>query len=361
MKAFLLGLLPLSLLADEISLPTQPNQIEPPRMQEIITPPVAPEVTDGFGFVGTADFIYWKARQNGLPYAYAGITFTSGQASGSTVAGQTLPESTIPQADTSFEPGFKVGVGYEFGHDGWDLYANYTWLLPITQNASVAQNLTTNKDLSAFWFDNLTTNPVQNISSNWRLGFNAIDIELGRNFYVSRFLSTRPYFGIKGTYLKEHFKIMHTVLRPSSTLDSNYTNLLVDMRQWIFGAGLRGGLDTEWRVIRNCGIYGNFALSALYVDYLDKRIDTWSSPHLGHPATQTTNLRVNTDGVLPILELALGVVYNQWLDQENYLLDMRLGWEGQVWFNTNRFFDSTFVPSGDLVLQGMTARFGFFF
>ena len=75
--AFALGILSLStamVAADQ----TQQSDKNPPmpmgvtsQPSGVITPPVAPAVTNGADVFLTADFIYWRSHQDGLPFAQA--------------------------------------------------------------------------------------------------------------------------------------------------------------------------------------------------------------------------------------------------------------------------------------------------
>lgn len=87
-----------------------------------ITPNAGPRVTNGVDVFITADFIYWTSREEGLAFARSGIAdYSEAIALGNTKLGNTYyPKS-------KFSPGFKVGVGLNLGHDGWDTYLNYTW------------------------------------------------------------------------------------------------------------------------------------------------------------------------------------------------------------------------------------------
>src|SRR3989344_1378501 len=112
MKKYLLaGLMTTGLYADD---PVRPAEI---------TPLAGPVVKNWAEFFVTADFIYWQARQDDMAFASDGnFNFTGIPATNNPKKGNQY------NLDYNFEPGFKVGLGVDFRHDGWDLYANYTWL-----------------------------------------------------------------------------------------------------------------------------------------------------------------------------------------------------------------------------------------
>ena len=95
-----------------------------------ITPEALPKVTHGVDPFITGEFIYWKAYEDGLDYATTGIAPATTSVSS---------RGNVKNPGSEWEPGFKLGLGLKFRHDGWDLYANWTWLSEFsTQNSASA-------------------------------------------------------------------------------------------------------------------------------------------------------------------------------------------------------------------------------
>ena len=90
-------------------------------MTHDITPYAGPHVTSSLNLYFTVDFLWWKAKQSGLTYASAGVLTQPAQPL------QPLRDGKIGRVSYDWDPGFKVGAGYKFWHDNWDLYAEYTW------------------------------------------------------------------------------------------------------------------------------------------------------------------------------------------------------------------------------------------
>jgi len=68
-----------------------------------------------------ADFIYWKVRQDGLDYVLEGV---------GAVGNPVTSKGKVFEPDFKGEPGFRIGLGLNLAHDGWDLLLNYTWIHP---------------------------------------------------------------------------------------------------------------------------------------------------------------------------------------------------------------------------------------
>ncbi|NGX39128.1 MAG: hypothetical protein KR126chlam1_00449 [Chlamydiae bacterium] len=303
----------------------------------IITPNGGPCVACGMDVHITAEFLYWTAREDQLTFVLKeSLEMIESQTS---VASQ----GHASQPDWQFDPGFKVGLGILYDHDGWDIYANYTWFRVCTSK----------KKVSADENERLTIKPLitidnpSSVTAQWRLEFNTVDLELGRNFFISRCLKLRPHVGLKGTWQKQDYPI-ETVGRTAMDRDFSFTN---EMDYW--GVGLRAGLDTSWHWSRCISVFGDIAVSALWQGY-DVDTKVVAEP----PRTVAIDFTSNCHVVNPVVELLLGLRWETWFCCELYHFSAEGGWEIQWWNDQNRF--SNFYPGdllGDLFLQGLTLKF----
>jgi len=253
----------------------------------LITPPVAPRVENGLDIAIDAAFTWWKTELSGL------------------TLGQTAHHTVTPAAH--FTPGFQLGLGMDLWIDGFDAYADYTWMsMPGSR---------TDDDT---------------ISSSRFLQYNILDLELGRHFYLSKKLSIRPLFGFKLARMfdklffeEEHFS------------------------QTLSGFGTRGGIQSFWRFWRIYGFYGNIAITAL-----------WSSIH----NTLSSVYRASTQTILPIMECQVGLFCQTPLSQDRYFLYAQAGWEEQIWLNYNHMnIHGLLDTTGTLTIQGLICRLGLVF
>ncbi|MBS0621102.1 MAG: hypothetical protein JSS61_06560 [Verrucomicrobia bacterium] len=324
----------------------------------VITPPVAPRVTHGADVFVTADFIYWKARQDGLEYAASGVASSTFP---TLASGLTIPSGHVKEPKFEFQPGFKIGLGILMDHDGWDLYANYTWLNPQQEKNEINLSSDTNATLVPLRSngrEQLGAVQLTESESWYKLNYNVIDLELGRNFFVSRYLTMRPHVGLKTAWLRQKFNMneeisVDSLLTVPGTSESK-------QKQNTWGLGIRGGINTVYHFNRNWGIYGDLALSALWSCVKVKNHTEVASSGFAHDADVIRNRR-GFHEVMPVLELGLGLEYMTWFYNENYMLSLQAGWEEQVWFNTNHFFDPQTHLSGNLTVQGFTFKVGFYF
>ena len=315
-----------------------------------ITPMAGPRVACGADLFITADFIYWTTRMDGMGYAVSGV------GSAAVVPGK----GDVKQVDFSWDPGFKVGLGYNFEHDGWDIYAEYTWLRP-GESASTSNAAGT---LRPMWTDSGDLRDdtgninavITNASASWDFDFNVVDLSLGRNYFISHYLTLRPFFGLKGTWQDHAFVARYTFS------DTERRKTTIDQDSW--AVGLRTGLNTVWYFNQYFGIYGDFSLAALWgecdVDRKDERIAVDANG--GETATTRNFTENDRYGMKSVFEIAMGLELDFWFSDDAFHLGTKAGWEMQYWPNQNQFFRWLEEANhGDLYFMGFTLKVRFDF
>lgn len=326
-----------------------------------ITPTAGPRVAHGVDLFITADFIWWKATQEGTQYAFNGFKTDSN------VANAFVPASKGKTKNVAHDwaPGFKVGLGLNMGHDGWDIYAQYTWLRPSNSNSISSSD--PNNEIIGQYFANPGIFSIfiggERASANWDLDFNVIDLELGRNFYLSQFLTMRPFIGLKGTWQSQDYKWRFTSADFTLATGVDATGpyrVHQDLDVW--GIGVRGGFNIAWYMSKNWSIYGDLAWTALWSDYYElKRRDV-----LDDSTTNTSVTTVNVDNdtfysVKYVGELELGLRWETWFYDDNYHFSIQAGWEQQVWINWSHFVEILDEVWNDLNFHGLNLKFRFDF
>ncbi len=332
--------------------------------------PVVPLKPDGWSnpFI-TADFIYWKAYSDGLAYAYDGVANAPSAVPPDAMSG------TVMRPKFEWEPGFKLGLGNKFAYDGWDLYAQYTWLHADAdddqeETECCVTECRTGK--SNYW---LATNACPEAilisceGAKWKLNsFNVLDLEMGRDFYISKFLTMRPFGGLKFSWMRQKYKVDYDdvlfVGDQSGTPSSNIvipigSDVNMSFKQKQFGVGLRAGMNTAWYFCKWLGAYGDFAMTGLWNHFKEKRkvdVDALTG------SWNSENIKDKVYDVTAVLEIGLGLFFDWRFSNDAYMLTLAAGWETQVWFNQNNFiYLMNNNAPGNLSFQGFTLKAGFAF
>lgn len=323
-----------------------------------ITPNAGPRVAYGADVFLTADFIWWKAKQAGLTYA------TTGALQNPSTAFESLGRGRDAQVSYNWDPGFKVGAGLNFWHDGWDVSSEYTWLHTDGSNSiQGAPGAIPSMDFPSAAISGGT--PYES-SSRSTLHFNTLDLELGRNFYVSQFLMLRPHFGFKGTWQNQDWRTRYFAGDYQLTLASNTHETLsgpyrVHQKSKYYGVGIRAGLDTAWHFTTNWSLFGDISWTAMWSRYRLKRQDTVDDKLTGEKQ-RNFNTRSNFYDIKYVGELHFGLRWETWFSDDNYHIQLQAGWEEQIWINHMTYIQvGTPAPYFDLTLHGLTVMLRFDF
>lgn len=325
-------------------------------MQEMnkITPSAEPSVTRYADPFITADFIWWKVQEDGLEYAFNGVTTANGN-----------PDSgKMHHPHFEYEPGFKVGAGLKFRHDGWDLFAQYTWLQ--FEKGDSKSSVHADSDDDSFVQNNIAFpfngfNPISGFwreaEADWSLHFNVLDLELGRNFWISKWLTLRPFVGMKFSWLDQDFDVEY-----ENGITATFDRVKMDMDLDQTAVGLRSGINTAFYMWKKWSIYGDFAINGLWNDFDASRKDSFVFPG---SAIEVTNNKIKRDShaVTAVIEWALGLRFETAFHNDDFMFMLQAGWEEQIWFNQNQFIISPVMAqtSTDLNFEGLTIKAGFYF
>lgn len=340
--------------------------------KEVITPEASPYVAGGINFYLNASYILWQSSQDGLRYAMDGLPPIATSA----MSNNDLMQGSIRHPNFQLSSGFKVGAGYEFDYDGWDIKFLYTWLYSnaydsfgeapegqinlgfYTGNAVVLSSNQSDSSLAS------AITPISG-SSDWKIHFNSVDLELGREYFISPRLMLRPNVGLKGTWQTQHFDISYTSIGTTTSVGpygyvyANATEVYQPLqKQKYWGVGPRAGLNLSWMANKAFSFLGNCSISSLWGYFTTSRRDISNVSQSNGFVFLSNYTAVNSAQrihiVNPVLETSLGFQYNYWFSEDHYRLQLAALWEQQVWFNQNHFFAIFQSIKGDLTFQGLT-------
>ncbi len=312
----------MSLFAAEQMAPVRPPTDE-------ITPKGQTYVQNGVAMpYVSASLIYWKAREDGLQYI---------------VTGQSGFRGRVYEPNFEGHLGFKAGLGVNLGHDGWDVYLQYTW---FRSDATDRFHTPIGEELLGTGF---LVGGVEESRAKWDFHMNIFDLEWARLFYVSPYLMLRPFFGLKGYWSDQDYRVRSEGYSDANRSVRNSDRIWYDVDQW--GMGIRGGLQNSFCFTKNFSIFGNLALAAEWSRFrLRLREDSASALLL--------RLKNERYQMVPVLELAVGLRWDVWFYQEKFHFGLEWGWEEQMWWDFSHAFDlfNRGSTGGNLNFQGLTVR-----
>ncbi|MBS0620676.1 MAG: hypothetical protein JSS61_04370 [Verrucomicrobia bacterium] len=321
----------------------------------IVNPSARPEVRNGANLFLEGDLLVWQARENGLPM---GIVATG--APGSLM----LHNAHVSNMRSEWNAGFRVGFGYNIPHDGWDLSVSWLRFSSNTRRSAHASS-------SQVIYPSMLppSEPIINNSSgactraqgHWRVLLNQIDLDLGREFFVSKWLTLRPHMGVRTAWIHQHWNLHYKNFLNTLT---GYNNSKDNMKNNWWGIGAEGGVDTTWGLGGGWSFFGNLAASILY-GYHKVRENTTDTPVDVEYAELHNSFRISHT----VLDMEGGIAWDHMFCKDRFHLGFKLGIEEHVYFGQNQFptfvddvSRGTFVANqGDLTYQGFvfSTRFDF--
>ena len=308
----------------------------------MINPAARPVVKDGTDLWVQAEALYMRPTEDGLGYVIDN--------GGSSAA---FPNGHIKNARYDWDWGFRVGAGYNLDHDGWDVLANYTWFRDTTRHSKTGSVLFPT-EASPTTVAGATTSKAKSRLNLW---INILDVELGREFFVSKWLTLRPQMGVRALWISRDYKAEYLPLVAGSGYENHLKNRFG-------GAGLRGGLNTQWGLGSGWSLFGEVDVALMYGK---QRVDQHEELEVGdvnqgHTKNRWMALRSSVD-------LALGLRWDRLFSDDAYRIRFQLGWEDHIFFDMNqnyRFTNATTKGTyagnrGNLSLNGLAfqARFDF--
>jgi len=319
-----------------------------------------PEV-DGRGWFISFDLLYWKARVAGTEYAYTDQDKIA-----------SLPiKGRKKSMEFGWDWGIRAGIGYNFDNDGWDFNARYTWwetagsdsvraglnssVVPLRGSSSLTTAAAANQTVGEFIF-------ATSAKSLYNIDYQAVDVELGRDYYVSSTLSLRPFWGLKTAWIDQEQKTHYTGGDPTVNqgihllgLQGNTVHVKEDCDFW--GLGPRTGINSRWYMGNKLSIFGNVS-GALLLGHFD--VD--HKERYSAVGDARIRLHANRHAFAPMVNFELGMRYDTYLNNDRNHLGIGVGFEAEYWWRQNQmlkiddFIDLKYERySEDIAFYGLTA------
>lgn len=310
----------------------------------IANTPVGPRTCNGDITVSIAG-IYWSAHQDGMEYAIKdsiSIPVVNPSVTDLELINN-LIDASYQVPNPNWEFGFVFGLGYVNSCDGWNFEINWTHF--HTRSLTHSQAGINDNQILVSLFSSFSPQQgngtfARDIYADWKLKLELVDFELGRNFWISTYVSIRPYIGLRYANIRQAFDLQQKggswSPRISPTQDplDNFIDIDNDYR----GVGLLSGLDTTWNFGCGWALLAKLSLSIIYGKF---DIDHNEYNRLVIPSYDKTNI-LNTNNHFrasrAILDTFLGIQWDGISCECNYGIQASFGWENHLFFHQNQMW-----------------------
>jgi hypothetical protein len=284
-----------------------------------------------------ADLLYWFASEEASSVWASVVTTKSGH--------PTKFEGKNISFDWNW--GFRVGAGYNLVYYKWDTQLYWSWYRTKAHSKLPKKGETI---FSQFYAGFINGDIAESGKIHWSLLYNMIDWELGRNFWISKYLAVRPFIGLKGGWIDQ-------TIHSSWVDEANSPPWLFTSRENLknnfWGVGPSAGFNTKWKLNRSeinfLSLVGDFSLATLWGNWECK-----DKYHNSLGKETSVNTKDSTLGAL-MLRGFLGLGWDHAFNRNRAHFALKAGYEMQLWLNQLRI--PTFQQlrlHGDLTLQGGT-------
>lgn len=306
------------------------------------------------GFSIEGEFLWWRAHIDSLDYVV----------SNNSPLGPTPDRSgRFHEPNFEFDPGVRVSMGYDFGHQNWDIFLRWTYHY-TSPTHSISINpanavLAPTRDFFAPSGDETITFS-ESASIRWTDRINVLDFEMGYDHFFSRRFSIRPNFGVKAAWIDMDNSIRYG---DATALDTTGGNLVllgtvrIRNKTDFWGVGPSIGIDGYLHIGWGVSLYTTASTAFLYGQY-----DTTLKQSSTLPTPSSITIR--QDDFFRQRAMGQLIVGAEWATcfSEKYMLSLHVGWEGQYWWDQSEFrYAAEAERSGDLTFTGLDvgARFDF--
>lgn len=315
-----------------------------------------------WGLSVRGDFLYWAARESAFAYCVKATTL------GNTGLPNNL-EMLVPVKNyylpTKWSPGFRVGLGYTTSCDGWDLELLWTRFHSHTKGTTtVPKGYMAGSDPRfpgvneeclinpwthvAFYAGTLFS--FDQVSNKWKLKFDQLDLDIGKQYWVSPCFTLRPYGGIRAAWIHSNYTLSseRNFAVPSIGGPALFKDFL-KANTW--GVGLLGGAQSSWFFSSCFSLFLNIDAALLWSELNSKR--EFQDTLINTPQNAFVHFSWPSKFHLlqPALDLGIGL---RWLEDwccNRFRTSIDVSWEQHIWFNyvyryndSNTFLDSSKTP-----------------
>ena len=311
------------------------------------------------GFFLSADFLYWRTGGEVDLYFAQDTEVPASPIGGITTANYRLAFGEVYSVRSTWDYGFRVGTGWNTPYDSWDVGINYTWYRnKSTSNISSPSFVNAGGGIATGgWLTNYTgslNTRYSSASGERNLKFDEGVLELGRDFYTSKFFSMRPFLGAKINRLDRRTTFGYYGGQP------NITNYFIAVNRFT-GYGPALGMNMDFHLDYGLNVFGKLSGAMLF-----------GSPSVKVKTIETNFITGNSRlssrwRNIPELQAAVGMNWGMCFNNDTMYFELGAMWEATQFFSMDKnafpILGSSFSLLGtqDISLTGLTLNMKFDF
>lgn len=320
---------------------------------------------DGYGFYISADAVIYQLQQQNNTYAVATDFITNQVSQRPSFLGQTVgatEENTynLTNYSSSFDWdfGFKVGLGYYSAHDNWQSGFNFTYLKTITRSHIESAHLNPSENVLPNYISNLVYLEGADLavfsqaSDYWHVNYYNLDWKIGRDFFVSKYLSFLPEVGIKSSWFYQSRNLNYS----SSAGSIQFYN-----DDDFVGVGPKADVVAKLWLGKNFSLFATIDSALLFASNKVSNYSEYAGIREYLVPTGFVQAKHKYNQVTPYFGYNLGFAYDTNFHDDAFNFGIKLSYEQNVYFDASRLYNYDAPTSANISMQGIDLSFLFSF
>ena len=235
-----------------------------------------------------------------------------------------------------------MGFAFDLGHDFWDIAVDYVRLNGTGGKNSVSDPSPSETIATRRIFEFAGLAKMNYVDGNFGLIYNLLNCEIGRDYFFSKNLNFRPFFGLSGAW--NRISSLVNYFSVDTYFNQNYSQRYV-------GIGYRAGLNSGWHFNKNFCIFGDLTLMNLWSRYQVYAKETVTTDPVPVVNYDTKGIMY---GVQFAIDIQMGFRWSMRYDHDTKGISLQAGWDEQVWINHVQHPVATYT--GNLSFQGLDIK-----
>ncbi|MBA3957843.1 MAG: hypothetical protein H0X51_05560 [Parachlamydiaceae bacterium] len=290
----------------------------------------------------SSDSLFWRVCEDGLAYGtISDITATSTE----DPTGVEI-QSRVKNIHPKWDMGYRFTLAYNLPCDCWGVALTWTHFNTHTRThteprGQIVPGATEDSVFTPAWgfagYNTGSVTTIRDVEAHWKISLDTVDIELGRIFCMSDCVTLRPHIGVRAAWINQSFKINTFGTDPNIGVDFSLQNQ--HLKSDFTGAGLRGGLDSQWELGCGLSLYGKAAAAVLYGKFDVDSEDSYRIGASGDAPLRDLEQKDEFCACCAVTDLALGLSWINCFCDNTIAWTTSIGWEHHLFFKQNRFED----------------------
>lgn len=241
-------------------------------------------------------------------------------------------DNTLISQNMDFEPGLQVSAGYQ-ASDNWDYTLKFKHFnAKESSNTSLPSSSVSHLEVG--FGQNLLGSTPAPLHSDYKMDYNALDFEVGKQVELSENVSIRLSGGLRYAALAENWSDTRTVsnngfqsVLTGPEIIGSESLIVKEERKYsggtdFWGIGPRITASPSWKPFsNNFRVFGNVGASLLMGQYELSR------------QYNDAYIHANKEGFFPIVEAGAGIGYD--IDMGLVALDIQAGYQLEHWLDSD--------------------------